>query len=190
MTWDGYFLKICNEVASNSKCLSRKIGAILVNDNSIISTGYNGPPRGVGHCSDRYLNDLKLKEKLRELDDTPKWVSAGSTVDSCRSPSFYIGQRVDICPRQILGYKSGEGLEWCIAGHAERNVLINAARHGIVTKGGTLYCNCPIPCTPCLIEIINAGIKEIVVTSMDCYDEMGEWLVKQSEIKIRLFESE
>lgn len=50
MTWDEYFYKVCKSVASESPCLSQKIGALLVRDHSTISTGYNGPPRGVPHC--------------------------------------------------------------------------------------------------------------------------------------------
>lgn len=48
--WDSYFHTVCEAIASKSPCLSRKIGALLVRDNSIISTGYNGPARGVPHC--------------------------------------------------------------------------------------------------------------------------------------------
>jgi dCMP deaminase len=50
MTFDEYFYKICNVVAEKSNCLYLKIGSILVRDNVIISTGYNGPPRGIPHC--------------------------------------------------------------------------------------------------------------------------------------------
>jgi dCMP deaminase len=50
MKWDSYFLVVCNAVASKSSCLSRQIGAILVRDHSIVSTGYNGPARGYPHC--------------------------------------------------------------------------------------------------------------------------------------------
>ncbi len=50
MNWDSYFLTICNAVASKSPCLSRQIGAILVRDHSIVSTGYNGPARNFPHC--------------------------------------------------------------------------------------------------------------------------------------------
>lgn len=49
-SWDEYFYAICNAVSSKSPCLSRQIGAILVCDHSIVSTGYNGPPRGIPHC--------------------------------------------------------------------------------------------------------------------------------------------
>jgi len=50
MNWDSYFSVICEAVARKSPCLSRKIGAILARDNSIVSTGYNGPPRNIPHC--------------------------------------------------------------------------------------------------------------------------------------------
>lgn len=49
--WDRYFSQICVAVSSKSPCLSRKIGAILVRDKSIISTGFNGPARGYPHCT-------------------------------------------------------------------------------------------------------------------------------------------
>ena len=48
--WDRYFLTICHSVATKSPCLSRQIGAILVRNCTILSTGFNGPPRGVPHC--------------------------------------------------------------------------------------------------------------------------------------------
>jgi dCMP deaminase len=49
---EQYYLRIADVVASRSKCLSRKIGAVLVKDDAIISTGFNGPPRGIKHCVD------------------------------------------------------------------------------------------------------------------------------------------
>ena len=50
-SWDKYFFTVCNAVASKSPCMSRKVGAILVRDHSIVSTGYNGPARGIPHCT-------------------------------------------------------------------------------------------------------------------------------------------
>jgi len=55
--WDEYYRLICESVAKKSPCLSRQIGAILVNDHSIISTGYNGPPREFPHCEPVLVND-------------------------------------------------------------------------------------------------------------------------------------
>jgi len=66
MNWDRYFLNICIEIAKKSHCLSRRFGAILVRDKSIISTGYNGPARGVLHCDPcpRHLMGCKSGERL------------------------------------------------------------------------------------------------------------------------------
>jgi dCMP deaminase len=51
--WDSYFHDICVSVSKKSPCLSRQIGAILVCDHSVVSTGYNGPPRDYPHCKDQ-----------------------------------------------------------------------------------------------------------------------------------------
>ncbi len=172
--WDKYFLGIAESVAANSKCLSRKIGAILVQDKIVISEGYNGPPRGVPHCgAERMATDYKLQEAIRQ--------EPTANIHELTHPS-------ETCPRQLLGYKSGEGLEWCIAGHAERNALISAARLGIAVKGATMYMSCPTPCTPCLIEIMNAGVKEIVFTEWHYYDLMSEWLLHNGNIMARTYD--
>ena len=49
---DIVFLRMAREVAKLSNCRSRQVGAILTRDNMIISTGYNGTPKGVKNCFD------------------------------------------------------------------------------------------------------------------------------------------
>lgn len=49
---DRYFLNIASLVAARSTCLHRKVGAVLVRDNQILSTGYNGAPSGEPHCDE------------------------------------------------------------------------------------------------------------------------------------------
>jgi dCMP deaminase len=51
-SWDEYFMQIALLVAERSTCLRRKVGAIIVKDKRIISTGYNGAPRNLAHCLD------------------------------------------------------------------------------------------------------------------------------------------
>lgn len=51
-SWDEYFMQITKLVASRATCLRRKVGAIIVKDRHILSTGYNGPPKGVKHCDE------------------------------------------------------------------------------------------------------------------------------------------
>jgi len=51
-SWDEYFMNIAREVASRSNCVKRKVAAVIVKDKRIISTGYNGTPRGVKNCDE------------------------------------------------------------------------------------------------------------------------------------------
>jgi dCMP deaminase len=50
--WDTYFMTIAREVATRSTCLRRRVGAILVKDKRILTTGYNGAPHGLRHCAE------------------------------------------------------------------------------------------------------------------------------------------
>ncbi|NPA24508.1 MAG: cytidine deaminase [Deltaproteobacteria bacterium] len=51
--WQTYFMDIANLVASRSTCIRRQVGAVIVKDNRILSTGYNGTPTGIRHCLER-----------------------------------------------------------------------------------------------------------------------------------------
>ena len=51
-SWDEYFMLIAYQVATRSTCIRRKVGALLVRDRRILTTGYNGPPTGLPHCID------------------------------------------------------------------------------------------------------------------------------------------
>ena len=48
---DAYFMKIAEVVSLRSTCIKRKVGAVLVKDSHILSTGYNGAPSGFSHCT-------------------------------------------------------------------------------------------------------------------------------------------
>lgn len=50
-SWDTYFLKIAELVATRSTCIRRQVGAVIVKDKRILTTGYNGAPSGVSHCT-------------------------------------------------------------------------------------------------------------------------------------------
>lgn len=171
-SWDEYFYNVCRQAARNSKCLSRRIGAVLVKDKSIISTGYNSPPRGVPSCDRRWTLDPHFIAKYEDQIIVP------------------IDHNKPMCPRKTLGAKSGEMLDICPAGHAEENAILNAAWHGISTKGSTLFMTCGIPCFRCIIKIINAGISEIVVTGISFYDDNAEFLLNNSDVKVRFYDFE
>ena len=49
-SWGTYFMNITNLVAERSTCIRRAVGAVLVKEKRILSTGYNGAPSGLKHC--------------------------------------------------------------------------------------------------------------------------------------------
>ncbi|MGE5423321.1 MAG: deoxycytidylate deaminase [Ignavibacteriales bacterium] len=51
-TWDEYFSELAQIVARRSTCLRRNVGALLVKEDRIIASGYNGAPQGIQHCLD------------------------------------------------------------------------------------------------------------------------------------------
>jgi len=71
-SWDTYFMDIAALVAKRSTCLRRSVGAIVVKDKRILSTGYNGAPSGLRHC----LEIGCLREELN--------VASGERHELCR----------------------------------------------------------------------------------------------------------
>jgi dCMP deaminase len=109
--WDTYFMKIAQDVAARSTCDRAFVGAVLVLEKRILTTGFNGSPAGLPHC-----------------DEVGHLMVGGH------------------CVRTI---------------HAEANSIIQAALHGVSTKGSTCYVT-HLPCLSCGKMLINAGIVRIV----------------------------
>ena len=134
---DVYFAEIADLVSSRSTCLRNQVGAVLVKESQILSTGYNGAPAGQKDC-------LELG-----------------------------------CLRDELNIPSGERHEICRAIHAEQNVIIQAALHGVSLEGSTIYCT-HTPCVLCAKMLVNAKIKRFVSfgkysdnTFIDLFKEAG-----------------
>lgn len=60
-SWDDYFLEVAKLISKRSTCLRRKVGAIIVKDKRIISSGYNGAPAGLAHCKEIGCPRMKMK---------------------------------------------------------------------------------------------------------------------------------
>lgn len=139
---DEYFLKVAKVVAQRSTCLRHNVGAVLVKDKQIISTGYNGAAAGLPNCLD-------------------------------------IG-----CLKDQLKIVSGTGHDSCRAVHAEQNAIVQAALHGVATKGTTIYLT-HAPCSLCTKMMINAGVKR-VVCFRDYPDQNSKELLKQAGIEFEV----
>jgi len=70
ITKDNYYFEIAKVIAMRSPCLRRKFGAVIVKDDVILSTGYNGPARGEPHCEVCY-RELQKKEHKSEYTVCP-----------------------------------------------------------------------------------------------------------------------
>ncbi len=71
-SWETYFMDIAELVAKRSTCLRRAVGAIIVKDKRVLTTGYNGAPTGIKHC----IETGCLREKLN--------VPSGERHELCR----------------------------------------------------------------------------------------------------------
>ena len=78
--------------------------------------------------------------------------------------------------------KSGEREEMCVCIHAEQNAVIQAALHGVSTKGAFLYTTIP-PCSQCAKILINAGIKNVLYRK-DPHFTQGILLLKSANVKL------
>jgi dCMP deaminase len=87
------------------------------------------------------------------------------------------------CLREKMKIPSGRCHEICRGLHAEQNVLLQAALHGVTVKDSILYIT-HAPCSICAKMIINAGIKEVVF-SEDYPDEMALDFLREAKIKLR-----
>jgi len=71
MLKDEHFINIATEIAKASKCVSKQVGAVIVKDGRILSTGYNGTPAGYVNCCDywdnKYTKEHHAWSKLYEI---------------------------------------------------------------------------------------------------------------------------
>ena len=87
------------------------------------------------------------------------------------------------CIREQQKIPSGERHELCRALHAEQNAILQAALYGVSIGGATIYCTTH-PCVMCAKMIINAGMREIVITST-YPDQMAAAILAEAGITVR-----
>src|SRR5882724_1390848 len=146
--WQDYYLGIADSVAVRADCTRRKVGALVVKDNSIISTGYNGSPPGEPGC----LSDGACP-RGRHYKKFYNYGMYAETGYGCGCGNTWPCS-VSVAPGS--SYDTGAGT--CIALHAEQNALIRA---GDRAQGATLFCT-EEPCEACMRLVRGAGISTAI----------------------------
>ena len=153
---ENYYLGIADAVSERSTCMRRQYGAIIVRSDEIISTGYNGAPRGRKNCSD-------LGYCAREALNIP----SGERYELCRSVHAEANAIISASRRDMLGGimylvgrdgKTGELLHDTTSCSMCRRLIINAG----ITK-------------------IVARIDETDFTVTD----VGEWIAKDDSVPMQ-----
>lgn len=128
----NYYLDIAETVARRGTCIRRKFGAIIVKNDSIISTGYAGAPRGRKNCCD-------LQYCQREKLNIPR----GERYELCRSVHAEANAIISASRENMLGatlylacvdYKTGELVESTSSCQMCKRMIINAGIEKVVVR--------------------------------------------------------
>ena len=134
MSKENYYLDIADAVLERSTCMRRKYGAIIVRNDEIISTGYNGAPRGRKNCSD-------LGRCTREELQIP----SGQRYELCRSVHAEANAIISAARQDMIGAtlylagrdaKTGELLHDTTSCSMCRRQIINAGIRKVVARIG------------------------------------------------------
>ena len=121
---DNYYLDIAEEVSKRATCLRRRWGAVIVKNDEIIATGYNGAPRGRKNCTD-------LGKCIREELNVPR----GERYELCRSVHAEQNAIISASRKDMIGAtlyevgidaKSGDYVENSMPCAMCKRVIINS----------------------------------------------------------------
>ncbi|GAA6060724.1 hypothetical protein JCM10212_003345 [Sporobolomyces blumeae] len=182
-TWDTYFMALASLASLRSNCMKRRVGAVLVRDKRVVSTGYNGTPRGVTNCNEGGCARCNSNEdgwgpdrRRPGGDDAP-----GSADD--------VGVASGTNGRGETLNRVGQGLDACVCLHAEENALLEAGRDRVSGGGGkagsaVLYCN-TCPCLTCTVKIVQCGVKEVVYSLSYSMDSASRKVMESAGVVLR-----
>ena len=142
ITKDEYYLGIALAVSKRSTCLKRHYGCVIVKDDIIIATGYNGSPRGSENCCDRGTCKRVNAERYSDYEKCDS-VHAEQNALIATSRDRLIGSTVYIaCEEHKLD--------------KEKSAIWEEEIYGFIEDKN------PVPCPLCLRMLKNAGVNKIV----------------------------
>lgn len=134
---DEYYLQIADAVSLKSKCLKKHYGAIIVKNNEIISTGFNGPARGEAHCTK--CTKVGSDKDVVEYSSCPAIHAEQNAIISA-SRQEMLGSVLYLFGRDVSGSIDEIGLpiaarpcEICL------RLIKNAGIEKVINKNGVIY---------------------------------------------------
>ena len=133
MTKDEYYLGIALAVAKKSTCLKKQYGAVIVKNDEIVSTGYNGPVRGEPHCTK--CTKVSCDKDMLEYSSCPACHAEMNCIisasrDEMLGATLYLAGYITYTGEENLNV---EPCEICL------RLIKNAGIDRVVTNNGVLY---------------------------------------------------
>lgn len=159
-----------------SPCLKRQVGAMIAREvesdkELAVAIGYNRPPDGVKNCFDRFhgcYRDL-LKDRMEnKLSEEQEKLTTGLNIlleekkELSTQLNNRIGESFGNLKKSFLSDPELKQLDYCQAIHAEESAILQVAKLGGVSLGGTTLYTTTFPCIMCAKKIIQTGISKVV----------------------------
>lgn len=163
-TYDEIGLFTAYSESLKSACLSRQVGAAIMNKNGqIISTGCNDVPKYAGGLYDaNSQDDFRCIHQKRCANDKHKQILESEVEKVLSSNGISLGKATELAKKIIDETKAKSIIEYSRAVHAEMDAITSLARNANSSSlDQTLYCT-TYPCHNCARHIVAAGIKRVV----------------------------
>lgn len=162
-SWKEYFMGIAELAGMRSTCYGRKVGAVIVRDKRIITTGYNGAASGITSCFDlgkcvrRELKQNKVKERK---EDAKEIIQGFKDSDKKSKKCACMDDLMSYVEAQDYEISRLQSQRFCRAQHSEENAFSQASTLGTPLAGADLYITLD-PCEDCTKQIISNQLGRV-----------------------------
>ena len=174
--YHGVMMETAINFSKLSYCKRRQVGAVLVKDNRILATGYNGTISGHDNCCEEFkypCHECK-KDVTKEIKNKETYCrNCAATIAKMN----WLNTKYTVMAERVITDKTND-----FTLHAEQNIITYCAKEGIPTKDTTLYVTTS-PCKNCAKLIAQSGIAEVIYKD-DYKDISGIEFLKEVGIKV------
>jgi dCMP deaminase len=103
-SWDIYFLKLADSVSERATCKRAKCGCVITKDNCFLSSGYNGAPPGIPHCTDHGYDCIMIDghcERCNHAEVNAVCLAAMNGISIKDSTAYITGEPCHECLRTL-----------------------------------------------------------------------------------------